>query len=187
MLAIDELIPFCTVKLHLGAIYFHRKCLYNWSALSSGVLVDQGSHGDWKTWKNGRVFSSQGILIRPEKSQNFTKNTGKVSKPIKLINRKKRMFIGYVFKNMFSLSLPGILVLIFTDLSVIPIINGLPLVTAHVCGKAMCLYSVCVSVCLCVCVCVCVCLSVWAITFECFDIKTKFLVWRYILTIFRSS
>ena len=32
---------------------------------------------DWKTWKNEKTFSSQGILNRLEKSGNFTKNTGK--------------------------------------------------------------------------------------------------------------
>ena len=48
---------------------------------------------------------------------------------------------------------------------------------------------VCLSVCLCVCVSVClsVFLSVQAITFEPLDIKTSFLVCRYILTISRSS
>ena len=30
-------------------------------------------------------------------------------------------------------------------------------------------------------------LTVWAITFECFDIETSFLVWRFILKISRSS
>ena len=35
-------------------------------------------------------------------------------------------------------------------------------------------------------VCLCVCLSIQAITFECLDIETLFLVW-YILTISRSS
>ena len=33
-----------------------------------------------ETWKNGRVFSSQGILLRLEKSGNFTQNTGKIQK-----------------------------------------------------------------------------------------------------------
>ena len=41
--------------------------------------------------------------------------------------------------------------------------------------------------CVCVCVCLSVCESVWAITFECLDIETSFLVWWYILTISRSS
>ena len=45
--------------------------------------------------------------------------------------------------------------------------------------------SVCPSVCLCVCV--SVCLSVQTITFEPLHIGTSFLVWRYILTISRSS
>ena len=31
----------------------------------------QGSHSDWKTWKNGKVISSQGILNRLKKSGNF--------------------------------------------------------------------------------------------------------------------
>ena len=83
-----------------------------------------------------------------------------------------------MFKNIFSFAPPGILVLIFTDLSVIAIYNGLLLVTARVCGNVFILL---------VCVCVCVCLSVGAITFEWLDIETKFLVWRYILTISRSS
>ena len=36
------------------------------------------------------------------------------------------------------------------------------------------------------CVCVCVCVSVQAITFECLDVETSFLVWWDILTISRS-
>ena len=32
-----------------------------------------------------------------------------------------------------------------------------------------------------------VCLSVWAITFECFDIETSFMVWYNILTISKSN
>ena len=40
------------------------------------------SHSDWKTWKNGKAFSSQGkksqgILNRLEKSGKITQNTGK--------------------------------------------------------------------------------------------------------------
>ena len=48
---------------------------------------------------------------------------------------------------------------------------------------------VCLSVCLSICVSVCpsVCLSVQTITFEPLHIGTSFLVWRYILTISRSS
>ena len=38
----------------------------------------QGSHSDWKTWKNGKAFSSQGILNRLEKSGKITQNTGKL-------------------------------------------------------------------------------------------------------------
>ena len=36
------------------------------------------SHSDWKTWKKGKLFSSQGILNRLEKSGKITQNTGKV-------------------------------------------------------------------------------------------------------------
>ena len=39
----------------------------------------------------------------------------------------------------------------------------------------------------CPCVCLSMCLSVQAITFEALHIGTSFLVWRYILTISRSS
>ena len=35
----------------------------------------QGSHSDWK---NGKAFSSQGILNRLEKSRKITQNTGKL-------------------------------------------------------------------------------------------------------------
>ena len=38
----------------------------------------QGSHSDWKTWENGKAFSSQGILNRLEKSGKITQNTGKL-------------------------------------------------------------------------------------------------------------
>ena len=38
-------------------------------------------------------------------------------------------------------------------------------ITTHVCGKVMFSY------------CLCVCLSFWAITFECLDTETLFLVW----------
>ena len=45
--------------------------------------MEHGCHLDWKsgkTWKNGKAFSSQGILLRLEKSGNFTQNTGKSEK-----------------------------------------------------------------------------------------------------------
>ena len=47
---------------------------------SDGHVDDdsQGSHSDWKTWKNGKAFSSQGILTRLEKSWKITQNTGKL-------------------------------------------------------------------------------------------------------------
>ena len=38
----------------------------------------QGSHSNWKTWKNGKAFFSQGILNRLEKSGKITQNTGKL-------------------------------------------------------------------------------------------------------------
>ena len=57
------------------------------------------------------------------------------------------------------------------------------IITTRVCGKVMFSYCLCI----CVSVCVSVCLSVWAITFECFNIETPFLVWYNILTILRSS
>ena len=44
--------------------------------------TSQGSHTDWKTWKNGTTFSSQGkvreLLCRLEKSGKIGQNTGKV-------------------------------------------------------------------------------------------------------------
>ena len=45
--------------------------------------MEHGSHQDWKsekTWKNGKAFSSQGILLRLEKSGNFNQNSGKIRK-----------------------------------------------------------------------------------------------------------
>ena len=38
--------------------------------------IQQGSHSDWKTWKNGKVFSSQGKVR--EKSGKITQYTGKI-------------------------------------------------------------------------------------------------------------
>ena len=52
-------------------------------------------------------------------------------------------------------------------------------VFGHVC------LCVCLSVCVCVCLCVCLCVQV--ITFEPHDIGTLFWVYRYILTISKSS
>ena len=40
-------------------------------------LLYHGSHMDWK---NKKTFSSQGILNRLEKSENFTQNAGKMRK-----------------------------------------------------------------------------------------------------------
>ena len=40
------------------------------------LLLYHDFHLDWKT-ENGRAFSSQGILIRLDKTGKFTENTGK--------------------------------------------------------------------------------------------------------------
>ena len=60
-----------------------------------------GSHWDWKsgkTWKNGKAFSSQGILSRLEKSGNFPQNTGKIRKnyagKLKRILEKSGKFVS---------------------------------------------------------------------------------------------
>ena len=48
-------------------------------SLTPGNYRDhQGSHSDGKTWKNGKAFSSQGILNRLEKSGKMTQNTIKL-------------------------------------------------------------------------------------------------------------
>ena len=54
----------------------HRKMILDDTKTS---LAKQGSHSDWKTWKNGKAFSSQGILNRLEKSGKIAQNTGKTS------------------------------------------------------------------------------------------------------------
>ena len=41
----------------------------------SNNVIQQGSHSDWRTWKNGKAFSSQGILNRLEKSGKIRENT----------------------------------------------------------------------------------------------------------------
>ena len=65
------------------------------------ILYAHGSHQDWKsgkTWKNGKAFSSQGILSRLEKSGNFTQNTGKIRKnytgKLKRILEKSGKFVS---------------------------------------------------------------------------------------------
>ena len=45
--------------------------------LATGGVVSQGSHWDWKTWKNGKAFSSQGILNRLEKLGKVRENHSK--------------------------------------------------------------------------------------------------------------
>ena len=48
-------------------------------ALVADIRCRHGSHSDWK---NGRAISSQGILLRLEKSGNFTQNTRKIRKKL---------------------------------------------------------------------------------------------------------
>ena len=67
------------------------------------------------------------------------------------------------------------------------ILSSLKIITARVRGEVMFSYCLCVCLSVCLCVCLSVCVSVWAMTFECLDIETSFLVWWYILTISRSS
>ena len=55
---------------------------------------NQGSHSDWKTWKNGKAFSSQGILNRLEKSGKTTQNTGKLRK----FQKKILCYFSMIFK-----------------------------------------------------------------------------------------
>ena len=52
------------------------------SSLKAVVQVLKVRHGSHRDWKTGKAFSgqvkSQGILMRPEKSGNFTQNIGKI-------------------------------------------------------------------------------------------------------------
>ena len=45
---------------------------------TSPLSLVQGSHSDWKTWKNEKAFSSQGILNRLEKSGKITRKYWKI-------------------------------------------------------------------------------------------------------------
>ena len=57
--------PVNNKKLHIPVLLQYRR---SYCALPTqrGVIVEetlmllQGSHSDWKTWKNGKAFSSQG-------------------------------------------------------------------------------------------------------------------------------
>ena len=82
-----------SVEPTLGTIELTSLCLVSSKAPSVGSIpgspplhwitcsvLYHGSHMDWKTWKSGKFFSSQGILNRQEKSGNFTQNTGKLRK-----------------------------------------------------------------------------------------------------------
>ena len=51
----------------------------------------QGSHSDWKTWKNGKTFSSQGILNGLEKS-------GKSHKILENSGNVRQMLFVVIFK-----------------------------------------------------------------------------------------
>ena len=61
------------------------------------VCPMQLSHSDWKTCIKGKVFSSQGILNRLEKSGKITQNTGKVGEvhgcPTSEKNQGKAIFL----------------------------------------------------------------------------------------------
>ena len=61
----------CLYTLHGRKKYFHKLRAY---------MVPTGTGNQEKTWKNGKAFSSQGILSRLEKSGNFAQNTGKTGK-----------------------------------------------------------------------------------------------------------
>ena len=52
---------------------------------------------DWKTWKNEKTFSSQGILNRLEKSGNFTQNTGKIREFYPKYWKSEEILAGFYF------------------------------------------------------------------------------------------
>ena len=87
------------LKMHIFfiCIFYQKVCLN---------VVHQSSHRDWKTGENGRAFyqtgKSEGILFRLEKSGNFTQNTGKVWKRIKLINCKNENVYRLYGQNIYS-------------------------------------------------------------------------------------
>ena len=62
------------------------------------MLSNHGSHQDWKTWKNGKAFSSEGILLRLEKSGNFTQNTGKIRKKLYWEIEKSTEKVGEIYQ-----------------------------------------------------------------------------------------
>ena len=66
---------FCKAKCHFETTKEKVKKIST-CFIACGLV--QGSHSDWKTWKNGKAFSSQGILNRLEKSGKITQNTGKL-------------------------------------------------------------------------------------------------------------
>ena len=75
---------FSCINLHCMRTFM---CLENGKRLN--FVIVHGSHWDWKsgkTWKNGKAFSSQGILSRLEKSENFTQKYWEKSEKIVLEN-----------------------------------------------------------------------------------------------------
>ena len=77
-----------------------KVCISTYISMSAdGSFTFHGSHRDWKTWKNGKAFPSQGILSRLEKSGNFTQSTGTIRKnyytgKLKKILEKSRKFVS---------------------------------------------------------------------------------------------
>ena len=56
-----------------------------------GVLLQDPEenlvHGSHRDWQKGKAFPSQGILVRLEKSGNFTQNTGKIRNQLKILGK----------------------------------------------------------------------------------------------------
>ena len=46
--------------LHIEADIKRATCFWTYTINLELLKVYQGSHSDWKTWKNGKAFSSQG-------------------------------------------------------------------------------------------------------------------------------
>ena len=64
---------------HPVRLYFRNREFLSGKNLYPIIGNILGSHMGWKNWKNGKSFSSRGILNRLEKSGDFTQNTGKLS------------------------------------------------------------------------------------------------------------
>ena len=61
-----------------GKVMFYHRSLSVHGGGGLPACIKQGSHSDWKTWQNGKAFSSHRILNRLEKSGKTTQNTGKL-------------------------------------------------------------------------------------------------------------